>query len=363
MNSDKKLRDSIEIIKSYKGEKIRIMEVCGTHTHEIFKNGIRRLLSKDIELISGPGCPVCVTETKYIDEALWLSMKKGVTVCSFGDLIRVPGSEMSLAEARSCNAKVKVVYSPIDVVNLAIENREEEFVFLSTGFETTTPSSCIALKKALEYNLSNFSLLTANKTMFNAYLSLSGSVDAFIYPGNVSTMTGMETYYKLRDEYEISGSVTGFSADNIIFSIDRIIDGVVKSRASEKNTGRKKAFAYNCYNEIVLEKRNEKAAKLIDTFMVPIDAEWRGIGVIKDSGLKIRSEFKDFDARIKYHIPEFKSENNMGCRCGDVLLGKIKPTECPLFGNKCIPINPVGACMVSGEGACSAYYKYSAFER
>lgn len=356
-------RELIERIKSYRGEKIRIMEVCGTHTHEIFKNGIRAILPSDIELISGPGCPVCVTEETYIDEALWLSMKKGVTVCSFGDLIRVPGSEMSLAKARSCNAKVRVVYSPIDAVNLAIENRDEDFAFLSTGFETTTPSSCLALKKALDNNLSNFSLLTANKTMFNAYLSLSDSVDAFMYPGHVSTMTGMEPYYKLRDEYGISGSVTGFEADEILLSIDRIIEGVSISREAEKNTGVKQPFAYNCYSEIVPDNRNEKAAKLIDRFMVAVDAEWRGIGIIKDSGLKLRDEYKDFDARIKYEVPKFESRNYKGCRCGDVLLGKIKPTECPLFGNKCIPINPIGACMVSGEGTCSAYYKYSAFER
>ena len=195
----------------YNGSKLRIMEVCGTHTHEIFKLGIRRLLPDSIELISGPGCPVCVTPISYIDEAVMLALDKHVTITTFGDLIRVPGTEMSLAGARSKGAKVNVVYSPLDSLEYAKKHPDEQVVFLAVGFETTTPGSVISVREAQRTGVQNFSILTANKTMFNAYLALKGSADAFLYPGHVSTMTGMADYYRLRDEYGISGVVAGFT--------------------------------------------------------------------------------------------------------------------------------------------------------
>jgi hydrogenase expression/formation protein HypD len=336
-----------EIVKNYTGPKLRIMEVCGTHTHEIFRYGIRRILPSHIELISGPGCPVCVTPTGFIDEALFLAEQRGVTVLTFGDLVRVPGTETNLAGARSRGAKVQIVYSPLDAAEYAEKHQEEETAFLSVGFETTVPASCLAVAKAKEKGLKNFSLLTANKTMDNAYRLLKGSADAFLYPGHVSVITGMEIYEKLKAE-GVSGVVTGFTADEILTALAVII---TKSAAGEP-------FAENCYPRVVRTEGNPAARKLIAKTMVPCDAEWRGLGVIAGSGLNLAPEFEDFDARKKYSVPEIKGKQNPACRCGEVLRGVCKPYDCAIFGKACSPEHPVGACMVSSEGACSAFYKY-----
>jgi hydrogenase expression/formation protein HypD len=337
-----------DLITNYKGPKLRIMEVCGTHTHEIFKLGIRNLLPKNINLISGPGCPVCVTPTGYIDEALYLALEKHVTICTFGDLVRVPGTKTSLGGARADGAKVEIVYSPLDAVAYAKEHREEQVVFLSVGFETTTPASCIAVRNAKTEQLGNFSLLTANKTMYNAYLSLKGSADAFLYPGHVSTMTGTKIYEKLRDEEGLSGVVTGFTAGEILSALSVIIE---KSKLG-------KPYAINCYPRVVTEEGLPLAQKLVDETMEPCDSVWRGLGVIKQSGMKLKNNYISYDARIKYSIPPIEGKSNPKCRCGEVLKGICKPYDCTLFGKGCTPEHPIGACMVSSEGACSAYYKY-----
>lgn len=332
----------------YNGSKLRIMEVCGTHTHEIFKLGIRRLLPDSIELISGPGCPVCVTPISYIDEAVMLALDKHVTITTFGDLIRVPGTEMSLAGARSKGAKVNVVYSPLDSLEYAKKHPDEQVVFLAVGFETTTPGSVISVREAQRTGVQNFSILTANKTMFNAYLALKGSADAFLYPGHVSTMTGMADCYRLRDEYGISGVVAGFTGSEVLVALAAIIKKVEEGEP----------FALNCYPAVVTEEGSPTARKLVDSLMEPCDSEWRGLGVIKNSGLKLRSEYSEYDARIKFDLPELEGTPNPACRCGEVLLGKFKPYDCKVFGKGCTPEHPIGACMVSGEGACSAFYKY-----
>ncbi len=334
-------------VESYSGRKLRIMEVCGTHTHEIFGLGIRSILPRDIELISGPGCPVCVTPVGYIDEAVMLALDKGATVCTFGDLVRVPGTEMSLAEARSKDAKVRLVYSPADALDYAKEHPDEEVVFLSVGFETTTPGSCIAVRNAKNEGIKNFSILTANKTMFNAYIALKDSADAFMYPGHVSTVTGMQCYYEL-EKLCIYGAVTGFTAPEIIIALDAMIKGILSG----------KPFALNCYKRVVREDGSPAARRIIEEMMEPYDAEWRGLGIIEKSGLRLNAEHADFDARKKFDLPEIKGRSNPACRCGDVLLGECTPLQCPVFGKVCTPEHPVGACMVSGEGACSAYYKY-----
>ena len=270
-----------EIIQNYDGPPIRIMEVCGTHTHDIFRLGIRNMLPENIRLISGPGCPVCVTPVGYIDEAVWLALEQGCTLCTFGDLIKVPGTEMSLAGARAKGAKVDMVYSPIDAVDYAETHPDEQVVFLAVGFETTTPASCVAVRKAKEKGLTNFSLLTANKTMDNAY------------------------------------------------------------------------------PRVVTAEGSPEGRELIAETMEAIDTEWRGLGVIPMSGLKLRDEFADYDARLKFGIPNMEGRANPACRCGDVLQGKIRPDQCPCFGKACVPEHPVGACMVSDEGACSAFYMYN----
>ena len=336
-----------KIVEGYDGPKLRIMEVCGTHTHEIFRLGIRSILPDSIELISGPGCPVCVTPVGYIDEALMLAMDKGAVVCTFGDLIRVPGTDMSMADARAKGADIRIVYSPLDALDVAANEPEREVVFLSVGFETTTPGSCIAVRNAKQRGIENFSILTANKTMYNAYLALRGSADAFIYPGHVSTMTGMQCYRELAEE-GISGVVTGFTASEIITALAMIITRL----------GEGKPFAENCYTRVVTEEGSAASRRLVSEIMTPCDSEWRGLGVIPGSGMKLNDEYSSYDSRLKFDLPEIKGRGNKACHCGEVLLGECKPYDCPIFGKACTPEHPVGACMVSSEGACSAFYKY-----
>lgn len=337
-----------EILESYNGPKLRIMEVCGTHTHEIFRLGIRKILSDKIELISGPGCPVCVTPVGFIDEAIMLALDHHATVCTFGDLIRVPGTEKSLAKARSEGAKVQIVYSPIDAVEYAKTHPEEEVVFLAVGFETTTPASCLAVKKAHEAGLKNFSLLTANKTMPSAYHTLKGSADAFLYPGHVNAITGTALCQELSEKEGINGVVTGFTAKEIMTALAVT---VVKLQEG-------KDFFVNCYPRVVTAEGSKTAQALVEEIMEPCDSEWRGLGVIPDSGLKLREACKQYDARVHFQLPPVTGRANPACRCGDVLQGKCKPSDCKIFGKGCTPLHPVGACMVSSEGACSAYYQY-----
>ena len=338
-----------DIITGYSGRPLRIMEVCGTHTHEIFRLGLRKLLPESIDLISGPGCPVCVTAVGFIDEACWLALEKGCIICTFGDLIRVPGTEMSLAGARAKGADVRPVYSPLDAVQLAKENPDQQIVFLAVGFETTTPAACIAAKEAKKANLQNFSLLTANKTMPNAYQALVGSADAFLYPGHVNAITGNRTCIKLCEEQGVSGVVAGFTASELLTALAVTVNLLQKG----------KPFFRNCYPRVVTDEGNLAAMRTIDEVMEPCDSEWRGLGMIKGSGMKLRAEYAAFDARLKYSMPVITGKPNPACRCGDVLQGKCRPSDCKVFGKVCTPLHPIGACMVSDEGACAAYYQYS----
>lgn len=345
---DAQKKSALEIIKSYDGPKLRIMEVCGTHTHEIFRLGIRKILPKNIELISGPGCPVCVTPVGFIDEAVHLALEHHATICTFGDLIRVPGTKMSLAGARAEGAKIQVVYTPLDAVDYAAEHPEEPVVFLSVGFETTTPSSCLAVKNAKSQQLDNFSILTANKTMPNAYQALKGSADAFLYPGHVNAITGEEECQKLANDDVISGVIAGFTAKELLTALAVIIE---KSKDG-------KPYFVNCYPRVVRPQGNPAARNMIAEVMEACDSEWRGLGVIPMSGMKLKEAYKDYDARIKFQLPNMKGKPNPACRCGDVLQGKCKPSDCKVFGKGCTPQHPIGACMVSNEGSCSAYYQY-----
>lgn len=345
---DTPLDKARQIITGYKGAKLRIMEVCGTHTHEIFKLGIRKLLPPNIELISGPGCPVCVTPADFIDEAVYLAENKQITICTFGDLVRVPGTKKSLAEARTVGAKIQVVYTPLDAVNYAENHNDEQVVFLSVGFETTTPSSCLAVRKARELNLDNFSILTANKTMDSVYLSMKNSCDAYLYPGHVCAITGTALLEKLANEENISGVVAGFTASELLMALAVTI----------KELEKQKPFFVNCYPRVVSAAGSKAAQKIVASMMKPCDTEWRGLGVIPDSGLQLNDEWQNFDARKIYNIPSMTGKSNPACRCGEILQGKCAPPDCPLFGKICTPEHPVGACMVSHEGSCSAFYLY-----
>ena len=285
------IENAKEIITSYKGPKVRIMEVCGTHTHEIFRLGIRGLLPENVDLISGPGCPVCVTPVGFIDEAIYLALEKKVTICTFGDLIKVPGTNMNMAGAKTEGADIRPVYSPDDAVELAKDNPDMQVVFLAVGFETTTPSACLAVKKAQRLGLDNFSILTANKTMPNAYQKLKESADAFLYPGHVNAITGNAVCEKLKDE-GVSGVVAGFTANELMTALAVTIDNLQKGEP----------FFENCYPRVVRPEGNPAAQKLMAEVMELCDTEWRGLGVIEMSGQKLKTDYADYDARISQSL-------------------------------------------------------------
>ncbi len=344
--SESRFQKAADILTSYDGPRLRIMEVCGTHTHEIFRLGIRKLLAPQVDLISGPGCPVCVTQVGFIDEALWLA-ERGVTITTFGDLVRVPGTTRSLADARAQGARVQVVYSPLDALSYAREHADEQVCFLSVGFETTVPAACLAVEQACEQGVDNLTLLVANKTMPNAYAALKGSADVFLYPGHVHAITGTSLCEDLVSQ-GVSGVLAGFTAKELVTAL-----AVAVSKAQEGVP-----FFVNAYPRVVRPEGTPAAVELMERVMEPCDAEWRGLGVIPGSGLTLRPAYEAFDARKRFEMPEMQGRANPACRCGEVLQGHCKPSDCPLFGRVCTPTSPVGACMVSGEGACSAYYQY-----
>lgn len=333
-------------LRRYDGPALRVMEVCGTQTHENYRLGIRSLLPPGIWLTAGPGCPVCVTPADYIDRALLLARRPEVTLCSFGDLLRVPGGSASLSLARAEGADVRVVYSPLDALEMAREQPERQVVFLAVGFETTAPAACLAVKKAEEAGAANFSILCACKTMERAYYTLADRVDAFLYPGHVAAITGMAVFRRLA-ERGVSGVVSGFTAGELLTAL------LVIARRSGHG-----AFAVNAYPRVVAEEGNPAARALMARIMEPCDARWRGLGNIPGSGLRLRAEYAAFDAARRFGLPELPEREPPGCHCGEVLRGEREPAQCPLFGRGCTPEHPVGACMVSGEGACAAVYKY-----
>ncbi len=341
------IKTARDILTEYQGKPLRIMEVCGTHTHEIFRLGLRKLLPKQVELISGPGCPVCVTPVGFIDEAILLALNHGATICTFGDLVRVPGTDSSLAQARAQGAVIQVVYSPLDAVDYASAHPKQQVVFLSVGFETTTPASCLAVETAQKTKLSNFSLLTANKTMPMAYAALKDSADIFLYPGHVHAITGTKLCEDLVAQ-GVSGVVAGFTAKELLAALS------IALRKAREDV----PFFVNAYPRVVTPEGNKNAQALVARLMEPCDSQWRGLGNIPQSGLRLKDDFSEFDARKKFRLPPIEGRPNPACRCGEVLQGKCKSTDCPLFGKACTPQHPVGACMVSNEGACSAYYQY-----
>ena len=338
------LKKIAEELKNYDGEEVRIMEVCGTHTAEISENGIPAMLSDKIKLISGPGCPVCVTVTAVIDKLIELSLRSDTIVLTFGDLIRVKGTKMSLAEAKGEGAHVKMVYSPMETVKLAKEDPEHTYVFAAIGFETTTPVYAMVLEEAIKNDIDNLKLLTSLKTMPEVirFVVKNGCrVDGFIAPGHVATITGGDEYRKLSEELGIPIVVSGFDGPQLLLTIYSL----VKMRG--------KGGYKNFYKSAVTDEGNIKAKEIINKYFIPSDASWRGMGKIPGSGLALRDEYKKYDAGS-----EMLDEDNMppGCRCADVLTGRISPPECPLFGKKCTPDNAHGACMVSTEGSCYSFF-------
>lgn len=333
---------------------LRVMEICGTHTMAIAKAGLRSLLAPGVRLVSGPGCPVCVTPAGAIDAVLALSEQPGVVVASYGDLLRVPGSARgdTLLRRRALGAGVMTVYSPLEAVEAAAKDPARQYVFLGVGFETTAPGTAACLLEAAGRGLANFSVLCLLKRTEPALRALIAApdfaVDGFLCPGHVAAVTGAEAFRFLPQEYGLPAVVSGFEAGDILYSVWRLAKMRAEGRPGLENE----------YTRLVRGLGNPAAQAAIDRVFAPAASLWRGLGEIPESGYAIRPEFAPWDAAKKFAIQPGPAADLPGCRCGAVIRGVCAPQNCPLFGKACTPADPVGPCMVSGEGACAAAYKY-----
>lgn len=333
---------------------LTIMEVCGTHTTSISRFGLRALLPEGVRLVSGPGCPVCVTDQRDIDAFLALGGVEGAILTSFGDMLRVPGSTTSLERLRAAGTDVRMVYSPMDAVEIARQNPDREVVFFGVGFETTTPATALAIKLAERERIRNFSVYCVHKTMPAALRALlTGNdlaVSGLLLPGHVSTITGVRSYDFIAAEFGVPCAVAGFEPVDILLGIESIIKQIESGVAEVSNA----------YPRAVHDQANEKAQALIGEVFTECDSNWRGLGCIAASGLRISDKYKDWDAEVRFSefVNDLPAPAEINCRCGDILRGIMDPPGCPLFGTVCTPADPVGPCMVSNEGACAAAYKY-----
>lgn len=345
-------RGLIHSIEKWAPEQATLMEVCGTHTVAIARNGLRTMMPEGIRLASGPGCPVCVTSNKDIDTVIALSRVPGVTIATFGDMTRVPGSTSSLLKEQAQGRSINIVYSPLDALTLAKENPDEQIVFVGVGFETTTPLVAMAIKRAKAMGLKNFSVFVAHKNMPGALETIVADpalkIDALILPGHVSTIIGVKPYEFLAQKYGIPGVITGFEPVDVLQGIAMIMRQLHEGRAEIEIA----------YSRGVMKEGNPVALAAIEEVFETVDATWRGLGVIPGSGYAIRDEYKEFDAFARFSPEVEPTQEPKGCRCGDVLRGIMAPNECPLFRKVCTPENPIGPCMVSSEGSCAAYFRY-----
>ncbi len=340
-----------EEVRSFAGT-MTFMEVCGTHTMAIYQHGIRSLLPKAIRLISGPGCPVCVTPVDYVDHAVALARRPGTIVATFGDMVRVPGSTSNLQREQAKGADIRVVYSPLDAVALAQKHPQRQIVFLGVGFETTTPTIAGSILAAQRLGLTNYSVLGAHKTIPGPMAILAADpdlrVDGYLCPAHVSAIIGADAYLPLARDHRLPCVVTGFEPLDMLQGVAMLARQVVSGAARVETQ----------YSRIVRPGGNPKARELLYRVFTPCDARWRGLGIIPDSGLAIRDEFAAYDAARRLPVTVESAREPAGCRCGEILKGQIGPRECPLFGICCTPEDPVGACMVSSEGTCAAEHKY-----
>ena len=331
----------------------KIMEVCGGQTHSLVKHGIINVLPEEITMIHGPGCPVCVTPLELIDKAVHLAQEEGVILCSFGDMLRVPGSQKSLLQAKAEGADIRILYSPLEAVNLAKENPDREVVFFAVGFETTAPANALSVLHAQRQGIKNYSILTSHVLVPPAMEAVinddESHIDAFLAAGHVCTIMGLEEYYPIVEKYKVPIVATGFEPVDILHGI---LMTVKQLEAGEHRLE-------NQYSRVVKAEGNPEAMKVIYQVFEADDRAWRGIGVIPQSGYEVRESLKDYDANLKFNIPIDKVEEPKECIAGQVLKGIKKPHQCPAFGKKCTPQNPLGAPMVSSEGACAAYYNFS----
>jgi hydrogenase expression/formation protein HypD len=331
---------------------LKIMEVCGGHTHSIFKYGIEEILTDNIELIHGPGCPVCVMPKGRIDDAIALCQNPNIIFTTFGDAMRVPGSQTSLLQAKAQGADIRMVYSPLDSLKIAKENPNKEIVFFGLGFETTAPSTAFTILRAAAENITNFSMFCNHVLVIPALQALLDNpdleLDGFVGPGHVSMVIGTKSYQFISQSYHKPIVISGFEPLDIFQSIWMLLKQIVEKRCQVENQ----------YNRLVEPAGNKNAIAAMNQVFVVGEFEWRGLGEIPNSGFKIREQYAQFDAEVKFIIPNQKITDPKACQCGEILKGVLKPWECQVFGTACTPENPIGACMVSSEGACAAYYKY-----
>jgi len=342
----------LRAIRSYATQNFSFMEVCGTHTVAIFRSGIRSVLPKNLRIISGPGCPVCVTPMKEIDEAIYLVKNSNTILATFGDLMKVPGNECSLLEARARGAKVKIILSPMDAVQLAELEKGSKVVLFAVGFETTIPAIAVAIKEAFRRELKNFFVLSSLRLIPPAIESLLNSkktaIDGFILPGHVSVIIGTKPYQFIAEKYNTPGVVTGFEPLDILQGLVLLLRQKTESRSKIEIQ----------YQRAVSPEGNKKAVETMYEVFEVTDSQWRGIGTIPKSGLALKDKYSSMDARKFFDIPEMSAEEPAGCICGEILQGLKLPPQCKLFGKRCTPEDPVGPCMVSSEGSCAAFYKY-----
>ncbi len=347
------LLEEIRRLSAGRKRPMRLMEVCGTHTVSIFRAGLRQLLPTEVELVSGPGCPVCVTPDGYMDAAIAYAAMEDVIVATFGDMLKVPGSSSSLAMAAAQGGDVRIVYSPLDALTIAKDNPEKQVVFLAVGFETTAPTAAAAVLTAERDRVGNFFLLPAQKLVPPAIRALladeDARIDGFILPGHVAVVTGSEAFSFLPREYRLPGVVAGFSPTELLRGIYRLVRQVAAGEARIENE----------YKSVVRDEGNPAAREMMARVYETAGAEWRGLGTIPASGLRLRGAYCAFDfSEVRpLELPPVPPKKN-GCRCGEVLQGKILPRACPMFGKACVPEHAAGPCMVSAEGVCAAWYKY-----
>jgi len=331
---------------------INLMEVCGTHTHQIAKYGIKSILPENVNLISGPGCPVCVTSQKDIDRAIWIASQKNVIFCTFGDMLKVPGYSTSLEKLKSEGKDIRVVLSAGDCIDIALRNRDKTVIFMAVGFETTSPTVAATILKAKKLKIKNFKIFVSHKLIIPAIEELlkdeNLKVNGFILPGHVSTIIGKKPYQFITKKYKKAGVITGFEPEDVLEGIKMLIKQI------EHNDFKIEIQ----YKRAVKEEGNSKAIEILYRVFEKCSSEWRGLGIIENSGLKLKDEFKEFEAENFFEIPEIETKENSGCICGEILKGIKKPSDCTLFKKVCTPFNPVGPCMVSSEGTCSAYYRF-----
>jgi len=345
-------RKLVEQITNLSKTKIRLMEVCGTHTMSIFRNGIRKLIPETISLLSGPGCPVCVTAQKEIDAFIEISQKPDTIITTFGDLMRVPGTGSSLQKERAGGKDIRIVYSTFDAIEIARKNPDKRIVFLGVGFETTAPTVAASILSARDIKINNYFVYSAHKTVPRALFALMKTegikIDGFLLPGHVSVIIGTGAYLPFFNQFQMPCVVAGFEPSDILQAVLMLVEQI-----ENKTPGLE-----NAYKRAVSFEGNEKAVRIMNDVFEPADVAWRGIGIIPGSGLKIRDQFSDYDAMKKFEISEKDSKEPKGCACGEILTGLKTPVECPLYKKICTPVDPIGPCMVSSEGTCAAYYKY-----